>query len=156
MKTTESKAADACRLALMAMGRAGANADVDHPLRKAWEACREVVTHEQPTGARMDDDTRSFIEGMSVSVDVSTGENDAGHRLFGTVSEAMDDSTSKHGVVLLVHDLESNFDATPVFIVDHVGSSYGPGPEHPTVVVGHSANTEVLKKGTKLYAHQRN
>lgn len=41
--------------------------------------------------------------------------------------------------------------AEPVAIVDHVGSSYGKGPKHPTVIVTHSANTKELTKGTRLY-----
>lgn len=61
---------------------------------------------------RLDDKMRGFIEGMSVSVDVSTGEHDAQHRYFGTVTEVMDDRTDKHGVTLLVHDAKPNF--TPV------------------------------------------
>lgn len=69
------------------------------------------------TGAgRMPDAMRSFIEGMSVSVDVSTGEDDAGNRYFGTVSEVMDDLHDKHGVTLLVQNATPNFQraaATP-------------------------------------------
>ena len=34
----------ACWSALAAMGRQGANSDVDHPLRHAWERCRAVVS----------------------------------------------------------------------------------------------------------------
>jgi hypothetical protein len=62
-----------------------------------------------PLPARMNDKMRAFIEGMSVSVDVSTGEHDAGHRYFGTVTEVMDDLDDKHGVTLLVQDAEPNF-----------------------------------------------
>lgn len=58
----------------------------------------------------LDDAMRSFIEGMSVSVDVSTGEHDATHRYMGTVTEVMDDPHDKHGVTLLVQDAEPNFD----------------------------------------------
>lgn len=39
----------------------------------------------------------------------------------------------------------------PVFVVDHVGSSYGDGMEHTTVVVGHSLDRRALAKGAKLY-----
>ena len=56
---------------------------------------------------------RSMIEGMSVSVDVSTGDHDAGHRYFGTVTEVMECQGDKHGVALLVQDAEPNFTATP-------------------------------------------
>ena len=56
---------------------------------------------------------RSMIEGMSVSVDVSTGDHDAGHRYFGTVTEVMECQGDKHGVTLLVQDAEPNFTAAP-------------------------------------------
>lgn len=57
---------------------------------------------------------RALVEGMRVSVDVSTGEHDAGHRIFGTITEAMDDPDEKHGVILLVQaGIERNFDAPP-------------------------------------------
>lgn len=50
-----------------------------------------------------------LIEGMSVSVDVSTGDDDSGNRYFGTVTEVMDNPGDKHGVTLLVQDAEPNF-----------------------------------------------
>lgn len=52
---------------------------------------------------------RSLLEGVEVSIDVSTCDEDAGNRLFGTVSEVMDHPPGKHGVMLLVHDQEPNF-----------------------------------------------
>ena len=54
----------------------------------------------------MRDELRGMIEGMSVSVDVSTGDHDAGRRYFGTVTEVMDDISDKYGVTLLVQDAE--------------------------------------------------
>ncbi|WP_441280623.1 hypothetical protein [Tardiphaga sp. 862_B3_N1_1] len=51
----------------------------------------------------------ALIEGMSVSVDVSTGDHDAGHRYFGTVTEVMENNGDKHGVKLLVQEPEPNF-----------------------------------------------
>lgn len=58
----------------------------------------------------MTDAMRTFIEGMSVSVDVSTGEHDAGNRYYGLVTEVMDDPDDKHGVTLLVQgDVRPNF-----------------------------------------------
>ena len=79
-------------------------------------ALHEVATEleAQPAGdagMRMCDATRSFIEGMSVSVDVSTGDHDAGNRYFGTVTEVMDAPDDKHGVTLLVQNAEPNFGA---------------------------------------------
>lgn len=63
-------------------------------------------TEEAP---RMSHNMRDFIEGMSVSVDVSTGDHNAHHRYFGTVTEVMDDDYDKHGVTLLVQDAKPNF-----------------------------------------------
>ena len=39
----------------------------------------------------------------------------------------------------------------PVFVVDHIGSSYGEGPNNSTVIVGHSATYRALVRGAKLY-----
>lgn len=55
---------------------------------------------------------RAFIdavEGMAVSVDVSTCDADAGHRYFGTVTEVSELDTAKNGYILLVQDAEPNF-----------------------------------------------
>lgn len=57
---------------------------------------------------------RDFIEGMSVSVDVSTGEHGVGRRYFGTVTEVMDAPEDKHGVALLVQDAEPNFEQSQI------------------------------------------
>lgn len=57
-------------------------------------------------------DWRDWMIGMCVSVDVSTGDADEGHRYFGTITEVMDDPGEKHGVSLLVQDAEPNFDLT--------------------------------------------
>ena len=50
------------------------------------------------------------IEGMEVSIDVSTCDADLGNRYFGTVTEASELDTAKNGYILLVHDAEPNFD----------------------------------------------
>ena len=51
------------------------------------------------------------VEGMTVSVDVSTCDADEQHRVFGRITEAMEDPEGKHGLVLLVQDaVELNFD----------------------------------------------
>lgn len=62
---------------------------------------------------RMIDALRSFLEGMSVSMDVSTGDHDAGHRYFGIINEVMNDDADKNGVTLLVYDARPNF-AAPI------------------------------------------
>ncbi|EBB3309160.1 DUF551 domain-containing protein [Salmonella enterica subsp. enterica serovar Barranquilla] len=51
-----------------------------------------------------------LIEGMVVSIDVSTCDADAGNRYFGTVTEVSELDTAKNGYILLVQDAEPNFD----------------------------------------------
>ncbi|HAW6068028.1 TPA: DUF551 domain-containing protein [Escherichia coli] len=51
-----------------------------------------------------------LIEGMEVSIDVSTCDADLGNRYFGTVTEALELDTVKNGYILLVQDAEPNFD----------------------------------------------
>lgn len=51
-----------------------------------------------------------LIEGMEVSIDVSTCDADLGNRYFGTVTEALELDTAKNGYILMVQDAEPNFD----------------------------------------------
>ncbi len=88
----------------------------EHGIRFPHECpeCQEAVTDEMIGRAaplEMNDAMRDFIEGMSVSIDVSTGDSDAGNRYFGTISEVMVDPHDKHGVTLLVQDAKPNFGA---------------------------------------------
>ena len=63
------------------------------------------------TGApqRTEQDIATLVEGMEVSIDVSTGEHDSGHRLFGVVTLVQENQKSKHGLILLVQEPEANF-----------------------------------------------
>ncbi|WP_333906100.1 hypothetical protein [Delftia acidovorans] len=63
----------------------------------------------------LSEELRELITGMTVSVDVSTGEHDASNRLFGEVTEVMeyDGGSDKHKVVLLVQEPTPNFTAAP-------------------------------------------
>lgn len=58
------------------------------------------------------DELLGLIEGMEVSVDVSTSDTDAGHRYFGTVTEVSELDGAKNGYILLVQDAEPNFKHT--------------------------------------------
>ncbi|EPH8085242.1 DUF551 domain-containing protein [Salmonella enterica subsp. enterica serovar Bareilly] len=51
-----------------------------------------------------------LIEGMEVSIDVSTCDADAGNRYFGTVTEVSELDIAKNGYILLVQDAKPNFD----------------------------------------------
>jgi hypothetical protein len=55
-------------------------------------------------------DIASLVEGMEVSIDVSTGEHDYGNRLFGTVTLVQESQYGKHGLILLVQNPEANFE----------------------------------------------
>jgi hypothetical protein len=59
-------------------------------------------------------DIAELVEGMEVSIDVSTGDHDSGNRLFGSVTLVQENQGSKHGLILLVQDPEANYKiATP-------------------------------------------
>lgn len=68
------------------------------------------------------DELLELIEGMEVSVDVSTCDSDAGHRYFGTVTEISELDTAKNGYILLVQDAKPNFNHTEQHL-DMVGRS---------------------------------
>ena len=59
-------------------------------------------------------DIAALVEGMEVSIDVSTGEHDSGNRLFGVVTLVQENQGSKHGLILLVQDPEPNFNPAPL------------------------------------------
>ncbi|EFS9779306.1 DUF551 domain-containing protein [Salmonella enterica] len=71
-------------------------------LHHDWEKLNQPVsqTYELP----------ELIEGMEVSIDVSTCDADAGNRYFGTVTEISELYTAKNGYILLVQDAKPNFD----------------------------------------------
>ncbi|EPW2752083.1 DUF551 domain-containing protein [Escherichia coli] len=74
-----------------------------------WNACRAAMLH----GAEPVSQTYNLpelIEGMEVSIDVSTCDADLGNRYFGTVTEALELDTAKNDYILLVQDAEPNFD----------------------------------------------
>jgi hypothetical protein len=74
----------------------------------------KVYTHPAPTmPALTTKQLAELITGMSVSVDVSTCDADAGNRYFGAVTEIMEAQGDKHGVTLLVQDAEPNFKVQP-------------------------------------------
>ena len=59
--------------------------------------------------AQPEQNIAALVEGMEVSIDVSTGEHDSGHRLFGVVDLVQENQGSKHGLILLVQEPEANF-----------------------------------------------
>ncbi|EPC4584185.1 DUF551 domain-containing protein [Salmonella enterica] len=76
---------------------------------EAWNACRTAMLQgSQPVSQTYK--LPELIEGMEVSIDVSTCDADAGHRYFGTVTEVSELDTAKNGYILLVQDAKPNFD----------------------------------------------
>lgn len=74
-----------------------------------WNACRAAMLQgSQPVSQTYN--LPELIEGMEVSIDVSTCDADLGNRYFGTVTEALELDTAKNGYILLVQDAEPNFD----------------------------------------------
>lgn len=77
--------------------------------QKIWNACRAAMLQgAEPVSQAYE--LPEIIEGMEVSVDVSTCDFDAGHRYFGTVTEVSELDTAKNGYILLVQDAKPNFD----------------------------------------------
>lgn len=83
---------------------------------RAWNACRSAMLQGiEPVSQTYN--LPELIEGMEVSIDVSTCDADAGNRYFGTVTEVSELYTAKNGYILLVQDAKPNFDVngnTPV------------------------------------------
>lgn len=76
---------------------------------RGWNACRAAMLQgSQPVSQTYN--LPELIEGMEVSIDVSTCDADLGNRYFGTVTEALELDTAKNGYILLVQDAEPNFD----------------------------------------------
>lgn len=74
-----------------------------------WSACRTAMLQGgQPVSQTYK--LPELIEGMEVSIDVSTCDADAGNRYFGTVTEVSELDTAKNGYILLVQDAKPNFD----------------------------------------------
>lgn len=82
-------------------------------VRAAWH--HELEKPNQPVSQTYN--LPELIEGMEVSIDVSTCDADSGNRYFGTVTEVSELYTAKNGYILLVQDAKPNFDVngnTPV------------------------------------------
>ncbi|HHR4016676.1 TPA: hypothetical protein ACS5Z6_004841 [Salmonella enterica] len=75
---------------------------------KAWNTRAALLQGGQPVSQTYN--LPELIEGMEVSIDVSTCGADAGNRYFGTVTEVSELDTAKNGYILLVQDAKPNFD----------------------------------------------
>lgn len=74
---------------------------------KAWNTRAALLQGAEPVSQTCK--LPELIEGMEVSIDVSTCDADAGNRYFGTVTEVSELDTAKNGYILLVQDAKPNF-----------------------------------------------
>ncbi|HFV2165800.1 TPA: DUF551 domain-containing protein [Escherichia coli] len=88
----------------------GPGCNVVLPAEEAEELARIALTSLEAEPASQTYNLPELIEGMEVSIDVSTCDADLGNRYFGTVTEALELDTAKNGYILLVQDAEPNFD----------------------------------------------
>ncbi|EMZ6447645.1 ead/Ea22-like family protein [Salmonella enterica subsp. enterica serovar Bareilly] len=79
-------------------------------LRVELEAAKKRIAELEAEPVSQAYNLPELIEGMEVSIDVSTCDADLGNRYFGTVTEASELDTAKNGYILLVQDAEPNFD----------------------------------------------
>lgn len=87
-----------------------------------------------------------LIEGMDVSIDVSTCDADIGNRYFGTVTEVSELDIAKNGYILLVQDAEPNFDVngnSPVIPCGWISCSERM-PDREYVLAGDFSGTHYL------------
>ncbi len=75
---------------------------------KAWNTRAAMLQGAEPVSQTYE--LPELIEGMEVSIDVSTCDADAGNRYFGTVTEVSELDSAKNGYILLVQDAKPNFD----------------------------------------------
>lgn len=88
----------------------GADSNVMLPAEEAEELARIVLASLEAEPVSQAYNLPELIEGMEVSIDVSTCDADLGNRYFGTVTEVSELDTAKNGYILLVQDAEPNFD----------------------------------------------
>lgn len=88
----------------------GAGSNVMLPAEEAEELARIALAALEAEPVSETYNLPELIEGMEVSIDVSTCDADAGNRYFGTVTEVSELYTAKNGYILLVQDAKPNFD----------------------------------------------
>ncbi|HAW9102259.1 TPA: DUF551 domain-containing protein [Escherichia coli] len=88
----------------------GPGSNVVLPAEEAEELARIALASLEVEPVSQTYNLPELIEGMEVSIDVSTCDADLGNRYFGTVTEELELDTAKNGYILLVQDAEPNFD----------------------------------------------
>ncbi|EPT7519954.1 DUF551 domain-containing protein [Escherichia coli] len=87
----------------------GPGSNVVLPAEEAEELARIALASLEAEPVNQTYNLPELIEGMEVSIDVSTCDADLGNRYFGAVTEALELDTAKNGYILLVQDAEPNF-----------------------------------------------
>ncbi|HAK4777641.1 TPA: DUF550 domain-containing protein [Salmonella enterica] len=122
-----------------------------------WNACRAAMLQgAEPVSQAYE--LPELIEGMEVSVDVSTCDFDAGHRYFGTVTEVSELDTAKNGYILLVQDAEPNFKTagnSPVIPDGYALVSVEPTDEMIVAAMDSDDVTYNESDDTVFYVHHR-
>lgn len=90
--------------------------ELDNFLRTAGYSGGLISKLTNLVNSQLEDNLPDIIEGMSVSVDVSTNDHDSGNRLFGVVDEVMENGYDKNGYILLVYETEPNFDVDKTIV----------------------------------------
>ncbi|HDP9855899.1 TPA: DUF551 domain-containing protein [Escherichia coli] len=86
------------------------NPEVVQALLDELEAANKRIAELEAEPVSQTYNLPELIEGMEVSIDVSTCDADLGNRYFGTVTEVSELDAAKNGYILLVQDAEPNFD----------------------------------------------
>ncbi len=97
---------------------------VKDAMRESYDACRAAMLQAEPVTTA--NKLPELIEGMEVSIDVSTCDADAGNRYFGTVAELSELDGAKNGYILLVQDAKPNFNQSSNSPVIPDGSEHCP------------------------------
>ncbi|EIQ8287705.1 hypothetical protein LV036_001785 [Salmonella enterica] len=136
----------------------GADSNVMLPAEEAAELARIALASLEAEPVSETYNLPELIEGMEVSIDVSTCDADAGNRYFGTVTEVSELYTAKNGYILLVQDAKPNFDVngnSPV-----IPDGYALVPVEPTdEMIAAAMNCEDVtyneSDDTVFYVHHR-
>lgn len=122
-----------------------------------WNACRAAMLQgAEPVSQTYE--LPELIEGMEVSIDVSTCDADAGNRYFGTVTEVSELDTAKNGYILLVQDAKPNFKTagnSPVIPDGYVLVPVEPTDEMIVAAMDSDDVTYNESDDTVFYVHHR-
>ena len=86
-------------------------AKISTVLDDAYQAkLSSLENHVKSLVAQSKDCLGRLVQGMAVSVDISTGDSEAGKRYFGTIADVLETPSTRHGLTLLVTAATSDFE----------------------------------------------